>query len=50
MWSWLWIAALYVVGMALFRRLGGLAAAAAAIERFGHVVAERRLRKRPPTA
>jgi hypothetical protein len=49
MWSWLGIAVLYVLGMGLFRWLGGIGAAAGAIQRWGHVVGERRRRPHSPS-
>jgi len=42
MWGWLGIAVLYVLGMGFFRWLGGIGAAADAIQRWGHSVGERR--------
>ena len=44
MWSWIWIAVLYVLGMGFFRWLGGISAAADAFTRWGHATAERRRR------
>jgi hypothetical protein len=41
MWTWIWIAVLYVVGMGLFYWLGGIGAAAKAIERWGNLVGKR---------
>jgi hypothetical protein len=38
MWTWIWIALLYVVGMGFFYWLGGIGAAAKAIERWGRLV------------
>jgi hypothetical protein len=50
MWDWIWIGALYLLGMSVFRWLGGLAAAANAIQRWGHATGERRRRTSPPSA
>jgi len=50
MWSWIGIAVLYVLGMSFFRWLGGIGAAADAIERWGHATAERRRRTSSSTA
>ncbi|HVS86340.1 MAG TPA: hypothetical protein VHD91_11980 [Gaiellaceae bacterium] len=47
MWSWLSIGALYLLGVGLFRWLGGLGAAADAIQRWGHVSGTRRRRTSP---
>jgi hypothetical protein len=44
MWGWIWIVVLYVVGMGFFRWLGGLGAAANAIQQWGHATGERRRR------
>jgi hypothetical protein len=44
MWDWLLIIVLYVLGMGAFRWLGGVGAAADAIQRWGHTTAERRRR------
>ena len=44
MWEWILIAVLYVLGIGFFRWLGGVGAAADAIQRWGHVTAERRRR------
>ena len=44
MWSWIGIAALYVLGIGLFRWLGGVAAAGDAIASWGRATAERRRR------
>jgi len=44
MWDWIWIAVLYALGMSFFRWLGGIGAAADAIQRWGHGVGERRRR------
>jgi hypothetical protein len=49
MWSWLWIAVLYVLGIGFFRWLGGIGAAATAIQRWGHAVGERRLKSQAPS-
>jgi hypothetical protein len=49
MWGWIWIAVLYVLGMSFFRWLGGLGAAASAIQRWGHATAERQPRTSSPT-
>ncbi len=42
MWGWLWVAALYALGMTFFHWLGGLGAAASAIQRWGHAHGESR--------
>jgi hypothetical protein len=42
MWAWILIAALYVLGIGFFRWLGGIGAAADAIQRWGQTTAERR--------
>ncbi|HEX6788925.1 MAG TPA: hypothetical protein VF091_06755 [Gaiellaceae bacterium] len=44
MWDWIWIVALYIFSIGLFRRLGGIGAAATAIQRWGHATGERRRR------
>jgi len=44
MLGWIWIVVLYVLGMSFYRWLGGIGAAAAAIQRWGHATAERRRR------
>jgi hypothetical protein len=44
MMGWIVIVVLYVVGIGFFRRLGGIGAAADAIQRWGHASAERRRR------
>jgi len=44
MWDWIWIGILYVLGMGFFRWLGGIGAAADAIQRWGHATGERRRR------
>jgi hypothetical protein len=44
MWGWIWVVGLYVFGMSFYRWLGGLGAAADAIQRWGHAAAERRRR------
>jgi len=48
MWSWLGIAALYVLGMGCFHWLGGLGAAADVLQRWGHAAGERRRRPASP--
>jgi hypothetical protein len=42
MLTWLWIVALYALGLGMFRWLGGLASAADALSRWGRATAERR--------
>ena len=42
MWGWVVIAVLYVLGIGFFRWLGGIGAAADAIQRWGHSVGRRR--------
>jgi hypothetical protein len=44
MWDWVWIGALYVLGMGFFHWLGGIGSAASAIQRWGHSHGERRRR------
>lgn len=44
MTNWITVVLLYLLGMGLFRWLGGLSAAAAAISRWGRSSAERRRR------
>jgi hypothetical protein len=44
MWSWIWIAVLYALGMGFFHWLGGIGAAANAIQRWGNATGERRRR------
>jgi len=50
MWSWIGIAVLYVLGMSFFRWLGGIGAAADAIERWGRATGKRRRRTSSSTA
>jgi hypothetical protein len=50
MWGWVWIAVLYVLGIGFFRWLGGVGAAAEAIERWGRSTAERRRRAASPSS
>ena len=50
MWGWIWIIALYVLSIGLFRWLGGIGAAANAIQRWGHATAERKRRTRALSA
>jgi hypothetical protein len=47
-WSSLGIAVAYVLSIGLFRWLGGIGAAADAIQRWGHLVGERRRHVRSP--
>jgi hypothetical protein len=42
MWAWIWIVALYALGIGLFQWLGGIGAAATAIQRWGRASGERR--------
>jgi hypothetical protein len=49
MWSWIWIAGLYVLGIGFFRWLGGIGAAAEAIQSWGRVTASRRRVTSPKT-
>jgi hypothetical protein len=44
MWGWLLTGFLYVLGIGFFRWLGGIGAAADALERWGRATAERRRR------
>ncbi|MGH2977424.1 MAG: hypothetical protein ACRDKC_03500 [Gaiellaceae bacterium] len=44
MWTWLWIAALYALGIGMFRWLGGVSAAGEAIASWGRTTADRRRR------
>jgi len=50
MWGWVWIAGLYVAGMGFFHWLGGLGAAADAIQRWGHAVGDRRRHATSPSS
>jgi hypothetical protein len=50
MWGWIGIAVLYVLGMGFFHWLGGIGAAAEAIQRWGHATAERKRRASSPGA
>jgi hypothetical protein len=50
MWGWVWIVVLYLVSIGLLRWLGGVSAAADAIQRWGHAAAERRRRSISSTA
>jgi hypothetical protein len=45
MWDWIWIVALYVLSMGFFRWIGGIGAAATAIQRWGNTTAEKRRHK-----
>jgi hypothetical protein len=45
MWSWIGIVALYLASIGLFRLLGGLSSASAAIQRWGTASAERHRRR-----
>jgi hypothetical protein len=49
MWTWIWIVALYLLSISLFRWLGGIGAAADAIQRWGQSVGERRRRSISPS-
>jgi len=49
MWSWVVIAVLYVLGIGFFRWLGGIGAAADAIQRWGHSAGVRRRDARSPS-
>jgi hypothetical protein len=49
MLSWFVVAALYVLGMGFFRWLGGIGAAADAIQRWGRSVGERRRHHHSPS-
>lgn len=42
MWSWIVVAALYVIGMGLFHMLGGLASAAEALRAWGEAASRSR--------
>jgi hypothetical protein len=44
MWGWILAGVLYVFSIGLFRWLGGIGAAASAIQRWGHATGERRRR------
>jgi hypothetical protein len=46
-WSWIGIGALYLLSMGFFRWLGGIGAAANAIQRWGNTTAEKRRHKLP---
>ena len=50
MWEWILIIVLYMLGIGFFRWLGGVGAAADAIQRWGHATAERRQRTSSPNA
>jgi hypothetical protein len=50
MWGWILVVGLYVFGMSCYRWLGGLGAAADAIQNWGHAAAERRRRTSSSTA
>jgi hypothetical protein len=50
MWGWIWTVGFYLAGLTFFRWLGGLGAAADAIQRWGHETAERRRRISSSTA
>ena len=50
MWSWIWIVALYLLGMGFFRWLGGVSAAAEAFSHWGRATAERRRRALSPSS
>jgi len=49
MWTWIWIVAVYLLSIGLFRWLGGIGAAADAIQRWGHSVGERRRQSISPS-
>ncbi len=49
MWGWVGIAVLYVLGMGFFRWLGGIGAAADAIQRWGHSAGVRRQHAHSPS-
>jgi hypothetical protein len=42
MWGWIWVVVVYVLGIGFFRWLGGIGAAADAIQSWGRVTAARR--------
>ncbi|HEY8406406.1 MAG TPA: hypothetical protein VIK66_00370 [Gaiellaceae bacterium] len=50
MWAWVWIVVLYAFGIGLFQWLGGIGAAADAIERWGHASAGRQRQTHSPSA
>jgi len=50
MLAWLWVVVLYVFGIGFFHWLGGIGAAADAIERWGHAYADQRRRTHSPSA
>ena len=50
MLSWVGIVTLYVLGIGFFRWIGGIGAAAEAIERWGRETADRRRRTSSSTA
>jgi hypothetical protein len=50
MWGWILIAFLYVLGIGFFHWLGGIGAAADAIQRWGHTAADRRRRNSASSA
>jgi hypothetical protein len=49
MWQWILIIAVYLLSISLFRWLGGIGAAAEAIQRWGNTVGERRRRSISPS-
>jgi hypothetical protein len=49
MWQWIWIVAVYLLSISLFRWLGGIGAAADAIQRWGNTVGARRRRSVSPS-
>jgi hypothetical protein len=46
--GWIWVIALYLLSIGLFRWLGGIGSASDAIQRWGHAVAEKRRRSLRP--
>jgi hypothetical protein len=50
MWGWIWVAALYLLGIGFFRWLGGVGAAADAIQRWGRATGERRRHTPSPSS
>jgi hypothetical protein len=50
MWSWILIVALYVSNICFFRLIGGVGAAADALQRWGNSSARRRLGRSAPSS
>jgi hypothetical protein len=50
MWDWVVIGVLYVLGIGFFQLLGGLGAAAEALQRWGRASAIARMKRLPPSS